>query len=178
MLIRNGAGLTLIELLLTLMLLAVLAVTAVPAFANLMLNQRMTSQVNHLIHGIHLAKRSAYQFMADVTLCKSPDGLQCAPAAPWQSGWIVFVNDDRDRPPRVDPGERVLETGGAFESGTINANRIDFVFRPFETRSTNGTLIFCDRRGAEQARAVVVSYSGRPRVARRGPGDTPLACPS
>jgi type IV fimbrial biogenesis protein FimT len=178
MMIPRNAGLTLPELLLTLMILAVLSVAAVPAFTDLVLNQRMTARVNRLIHGVHLAKRAAHQFTTDVVLCKSPDGLQCDHAAPWQAGWIVFVNDGRELPPRVDPGERVLDAGAAFESGAIRANRTHFVFHPFETRSTNGTLVFCDRRGAQHARAVVVSYTGRPRSVRRGPDDEPLSCPS
>ena len=173
-----NAGLTLPELLITLMILAVLSVTAVPAFTDLILNQRMTNQVNRLVHGVHLAKRSAHQFTADVVLCKSPDGLQCDHSARWQAGWIVFIDDGGERPPRVDPGERVLEAAGPFDSGTISANRSHFVFRPFETRSTNGTVVFCDRRGAHRARAVVVSPTGRPRSVRRGPREEPLACPS
>ena len=83
------------------------------------------------------------------------------------------MNIDADTPPRVDPGERVLDVGGPFASGTITANRQVFRFRPFETRSTNGTLTFCDRRGVERSRSVVVSYTGRPRSVRGAAGDLP-----
>ena len=54
--------------------------------------------------------------------------------------------------------------------GTITANRASFQFRPFFWRSTNGTVTFCDERGVAAARAVIVSYTGRPRVSDRGPG--------
>ena len=61
-------------------------------------------------------------------------------------------------------------------AGSITANRRLFEFRPFGRRSTNGTVTFCDRRGAEQARAVVVSFTGRPRVTRNGSGMAALIC--
>ena len=49
-------------------------------------------------------------------------------------------------------------------SGSIVGNRPYFDFRPIMRRSTNGTLVFCDERGPAAARAVIVSYTGRPRV--------------
>jgi hypothetical protein len=41
----------------------------------------------------------------------------------------------------------------------------------------NGTVTFCDTRGPAAARAVIISYTGRPRVSDRGPGRRPLVCP-
>jgi type IV fimbrial biogenesis protein FimT len=149
-------GLTLIELLVTLALVAIIAVSGVPAFANLILDIRMTSRINRLVHGVHLANHAAHRSMTTTTLCKSTDGLHCNPAGRWSDGWIVFIGGGEDA--------HLLDVGQALHSVAIKSNRDAFVFRPFETRSTNGTLTFCDRRGADRARAVVVSYTGRPRV--------------
>lgn len=170
-------GLTLIELLLTMAILAILMTVAVPGFAELVLDTRMTAAVNRFVHDIHLAKQSAHRRLQPVALCKSPDGRQCVHDGEWHEGWLVFVNLDRDRPPHVDAGEPILAANPAFESGTITANRHDFVFRAFEVRSTNGTLTFCDRRGSAAARAVIVSYTGRPRVASVTSGKKALRCP-
>lgn len=170
-------GLTLIELLFTMAILAILATVAVPGFTNLVLNTRMTAHVNRFVHDIHLAKQAAHRRMQPVALCKSKDGHQCTHDGEWHDGWLVFVNLDRDRPPHIDPDEPILAVNPAFGSGTIVANRRDFVFRAFEARSTNGTLTFCDRRGSDAARAVIVSYTGRPRVATVTAGNKPLRCP-
>lgn len=158
------AGLTLIELLAALLVLAVLATAGVPTLTDFLLDARMAAQVNRFVHGVHVAKRAAHSALTPTALCKSPDGLQCSSTAAWHDGWVVFVNTDRDYPPQIDPGERVLDVSGAFLPGTIVANRANFVFRPFETRSTNGALTFCDRRGAAKSRAVIVSAAGRPRT--------------
>jgi hypothetical protein len=37
-------------------------------------------------------------------------------------------------------------------------------------------VVFCDRRGAAAAKAVIVSYTGRPRVDRLAPDGKPLQC--
>lgn len=171
-------GLTLIELLLTMAIVAILTTVAVPGFSNLVLNTRMTAHVNRFVHDIHLAKQSAHRRMQPVALCKSPDGRQCGHDGEWHDGWLVFVNLNRDRPPHVNRDEPILAANPAFESGTIIANRADFVFRAFEARSTNGTLTFCDRRGSDAARAIIVSYTGRPRVATVTAGKKPLKCPA
>ncbi len=131
---------------------------------NLVLDARMTRQVNAFVHSVHLAKQEAHKQVGYVAICKSPDGRQCRHGAAWHEGWIVFVNDDRDQPPQVDTGERLLQVIGRYEGGGIAANRISFVFRPFQVRSTNGTVLFCDARGRDASTAVVVSYTGRPRL--------------
>jgi type IV fimbrial biogenesis protein FimT len=167
-------GFTLIELLVTLLLLTIAATLGVPAFSNLLLEMRMTTQVNRLVRAVHLAKQAAHMTLSQTALCKSADGRQCGNTPHWHDGWIVFVNRDADYPPRVDPGERVLDVGDPYPSGTIAGNRLNFVFRPFATRSTNGTLTFCDRRGVTRSRAIVISYTGRPRVTH---SDALAECP-
>ncbi len=173
---ERQAGFTLADLVLTVAIVAALATIALPALDRLLLESRMTSQVNALVHGIHLAKQSAHLRLTDIALCKSPEGRRCAHGGDWTDGWLLFVNTDGDRPPQVTGDEPALAAGGAFAGGTITANRDAFVFRPAAIRSTNGTFVFCDRRGAEAARALIVSYTGRPRTARRGPGGRALRC--
>jgi len=170
------AGFTLADLLATVAVVSIVATTAIPAMQELLLDARMTSQINGLVHGIHLAKQSAHVRIVETVLCKSPDGRRCAHTGEWHDGWLLFANLNAEHPPQVDSGEPRLAAGGAWTGGRVSANRNFFVFRPAEIRSTNGTLQFCDRRGSESARALVVSYTGRPRIARRGPRNAALIC--
>jgi type IV fimbrial biogenesis protein FimT len=89
---------------------------------------------------------------------------------------MVFVNEDERRPPDRAPGETLLYAHKPQIRGSITANRRLFEFRAFGWRSTNGTVTFCDRRGQPHARAVIVSYTGRPRVSPEGPGGRALVC--
>jgi type IV fimbrial biogenesis protein FimT len=170
------AGFTLADLITTLAVLSIIAAAALPALQELLLDAHMTRQVNGLVHSIHLAKQTAHVRIVDTVLCKSSSGLSCDHEADWQGGWLLFANVNADHPPQADPGEPRLAAGGAWSGGRISANRAYFVFRPADIRSTNGTLVFCDRRGSEKARALVVSYTGRPRTARHGPRNAALIC--
>lgn len=174
---RTAGGWTLLEMLVALAVVATL-VAATPLFRGLLLDAQMTATVNALIHAIHLARQQAQTDLRDVVVCRSAAGVQCAPPGNWANGWIAFVNRDADDPPVVDPGERILHATGEQAMASILSNRRAYVLRPFSLRATNGTVVFCDERGSAHARAVIVSYSGRPRVATRTASGRPLICPS
>lgn len=175
---KRAPGFTALELLVTLAVASLLLTLAVPSFISLVLDARLTAAVNRVVHGMHVARHEALKSGADVVLCRSPTGRQCDHAAAWTTGLIVFLNRDRDDPPRVDPGEPVLQVEGRLPVELILANRRAFIFRPFGLRSVNGTLTFCDRRGTAAARAVVVSYTGRPRAASALLADGASKCPA
>lgn len=174
----RAAGITLIEMLVALAVAAVLAGAATPLCRSLLLEARMTAAVNALVHGVHAARRLAHTQLRDAVVCRSMNGRQCAAPGDWSAGWIVYVNRDGDDPPAVDPGEPVVAAHEGPLPLAVTSNRRAFVVRPFQLRATNGTVVFCDARGPAGARAVVVSYTGRPRVTRQGAGGRPLACPA
>jgi type IV fimbrial biogenesis protein FimT len=172
----RSKGFTLFELLVTLVVAAVLLALAVPAFNGLVRDSRLTAAVNRVVHGMHVARHEALKSGTDVVVCRSPSGHQCAYTGGWHAGLLVFVNRDRDDPPRIDPGEPILQAEPPFPLAAVLANRRAFVFRPW-SRSVNGTLTFCDRRGTAGARAVVVSYTGRPRATSAATANGAQSCP-
>ena len=111
-----------------------------------------------------------------VSLCPSLDGLACASGKDWSWGWIMFENKDRDSPPHVDAGEPVLQVHKVADQVGIQANRRAFTLRSTVQRATNGTFVVCDRQRRVPAKALVVSYTGRPRVAFRTPRGKPYEC--
>ena len=52
-----------------------------------------------------------------------------------------------------------------WRSGRITSNRLAYSFRPYTQGVVNGTIMFCDARGPDHARAIIVSHTGRPRIA-------------
>ena len=172
-------GVTLVELATSLAIIAILATVAVPGFNALRYSSERAAAVNSFVHAIYLARSEAIKRGQVVTLCKSVDGQTCADrAAEWRSGWIVFVNNDRDDPPQRASGEPLLQAYAGWPGGHIVSNREAYSFRAYTQAVVNGTVVFCDPRGSAQARAVIISHTGRPRVAQRDASNKPLRCPA
>ena len=175
--VNREKAITLIELMLTLSVLAIISIAAIPGFSTIIYNVRMSSNVNELIHSLHRARQNARVTGIATAVCSSADGKQCQTNGQWENGWLVFANSDADEPPQVDSDESILDIRGPARNMRIYANRRAFIMRPFGLRSTNGTLLFCDRRGTHHARTVVVSYTGKPRISRTANSNASPNCP-
>ena len=173
---RTKRGFTLYELLMTLALAAILLSLGVPAFSGTLARSRQAVEINALFHAIHLARKESVVQRQTVSLCASTDGLTCAGGTDWSAGWVVFRNADGDSPPAIDAGEVIVQTHAADPRVRITANRRGFTLRATVKRATNGTLVICDRENRVPAKALVVSYTGRPRVAFERSNGKPYSC--
>lgn len=169
-------GFSLFELLLVLALVAVLAGVAMPSFGAIAARNRMHTEVNALFHAVHLARKESIMRRRVVSLCASSNGTDCSGSRDWSNGWILFANHDDDGPPQVDAGEPLLQVHRPLDSVRITANRSSFTLRATWQRATNGTLVVCDRAARVAPLGLVVSYTGRPRVAAADPRGEPYAC--
>lgn len=161
----------------TLAIVGTLFGLAAPPLEEFLLNARRTSDINAFVLAVQLARSEAAKRGRPVVLCKSVDRRRCGGGEiRFDAGWMVFVNDDDSRPLHRSAAEPLLYAHVPETGRSITANREAFEFRPYLRRSVNGTVTFCDRRGAAAARAVVVSYTGRPRVDTVAPNGDPLAC--
>lgn len=158
-------GFTLYELMLTLLLVVLLTGIAIPSFSAGIARQQQRVEIDALFHAIHLARKESITRRKVVSLCASDDGSTCAASRDWSGGWLMFENRDRDSPPRIDAGEPILKRHQVSDNIKISANRKGFTLRATFLRATNGTFVVCDRGRRIPPKALVVSYTGRPRVA-------------
>ncbi|MGI9270298.1 MAG: GspH/FimT family pseudopilin [Woeseiaceae bacterium] len=168
---QQRKGFSLYELLVTLTLIAILVGLGMPSFAKITASARLRTEVNALFHAVHVARKESIMRRSVVSICPSIDGRTCTAALDWSDGWIMFNNIDRDEPPALDPNEPILQIHRTGSRVRITANRRGFTLRATQKRATNGTIVVCDKAGRVRPRALVVSYTGRPRVAiedRRG----------
>ena len=173
---RSALGFTLWELLCTIGIAAVTLGAGVPAFRTFLLDARLTADVNAWVLAVQLARTEAAKRSRPVIACRTADSIECGGRhLPPNAGFMVFVNLDDAFPPRRTGVEPLLYTHAAEGTGPISSNRSYYEFRPGR-RSTNGTTVFCDVRGATHARAVIVSYTGRPRVSTVDADRRPLRC--
>ena len=173
---RVAGGYSLYELIITIGVVALVMSLGVPSFGKMVADHRLKVEVDALFHAVHLARKESIIRRRAVTLCPSRDGLNCQPGLDWSDGWIMFVNLDRDVPATRDSDEPVLQRFSVSLHNQVVANRRSFSFRTTELRATNGTFIFCDKARRAAPRALVVSYTGRPRVTRNDTRGRPYSC--
>ena len=162
-------GFTLIELMITLSVLAILLTVAIPNFQTFVLNSRMASQANDMIASLSSARSEAVKRGANVTVCASSDGDTCT-GGTWTQGWIV-----RDAAGVIQV-QRALSGGSTLFGGTDVASTITFTSNGRTTIAAaatvaSTTLTLCPSSPAiVQGRAIQLERTGRARVAA-------VACP-
>lgn len=172
----NNLGFSLLELLVTVLLASLILSLGVPSLAATLAKSRQTAEINALFHALYLARKESQRRRHVVSLCPSSNGRSCRPGRDWSSGWIMFENADRDEPPERDAGEALVHSHTVAGGLRITANRRGFTSRGVRKRATNGTFVVCDRAARIAPKALVVSYTGRPRVARRQRNGAAYAC--
>lgn len=173
---RRTCGYSLYELLLTTSLIAVLLAVGIPSFSSMAARARQRVEIDALFHAIHVARKESIMRRKVVSICPSSDGQSCAPGMNWSSGWLMFENSDRDSPPQIDVGEPLLQQHTVSNNVIIQANRRAFTLRAIFLRATNGTFVVCDSQDRIPAKGLVVSYTGRPRVAFTKTSGEPYQC--
>ena len=173
----TSQGFTLFELIVTIGLATLVLTLGLPSFGGLIANHRLRVEVNALFHAVHLARQESIVRRRVVTLCPTRDGVACERDLDWSAGWIMFVNKDRNGDGQRDPDEPILQRFIVDPANRIVANRMSFSLRSTELRATNGTFIFCDRAQRAAPRALVISYTGRPRVSRTDRRGRAYKCP-
>jgi len=153
-------GFTLIELLVTISIVVILATIAVPSFNDFFIRNRVSGVTNELMSALNLARSEAVRRGQPVSVCKSSTGSTCATSGEWDSGWIVFVNEDNDSPAVVDTGEAILQVRQNLPQGvTVRANNNFTNYITFSrTGLANnlGTFAICVGSDETKARAITV----------------------
>lgn len=162
------SGITLVEILFTLVILGILISAALPSFHNLIQSNQSRSARDMLMTSLSLARSSAVTTGNPIIVCSSDDGQTCSGKTSWHNGWIVFQdnnsNNQRDASEalivinqRQPPGQAIMSTEG----------RTHITFQPDGSAGgTNVTISFCDARGVAQTSAIIVNNAGRPRTGK------------
>ena len=166
---RSAGGFTLVELMVVLSIAAILLTVAVPGFQSFILNGRRTTLANDLVLALAYAKSEAVKRGVRVTVCSRQDDATCAGSTTWDSGWLVFVDNDGDGV--VDgadtPPDVVLQVYPPLPNGiTLRAAVVQGVtFRSTGFSANLDTLRLCDPRGTTEGRSIVISSPGMVRTA-------------
>jgi type IV fimbrial biogenesis protein FimT len=174
------AGYSLYDLMITSSLVSVLGIGAA-GMTSMVQDARMTAGVNQLMAELSLARSEAIKRGTAVSLCRSGNGQSCSDKSEWKDGWIIFTDLNKNH--QVDGDEKIIRAqqdslqntelryGGEIESYAY------LTYYPAGYARPNATFTFCDRRGSEKAKAVIINTVGRPRSSTRSYENKPLVCP-
>jgi type IV fimbrial biogenesis protein FimT len=162
---QRNLGLSLIEIMMTLAVLATLVAAAAPAFGKLMQSTAAQTSRSALTTALNTARIFAASKNVYVVVCPSADQQYCGRTTEWQHGWLIFIDADDDG--ARDAGEELLGVSQAQPDGVAilsTAGRTHIDYRPDGSATgSNVTFTVCDRRGADDATALVVNNAGRVR---------------
>ncbi len=168
----KSKGFTLIELMITLAIAAIVMTIGVPAFQDMIRNNRAIAQTNDFISALNFARSESIKRGQRVVLCKSSGGAACTTDGNWDQGWMIFVDNSGNA--AVDTGEEILRvhealTGGNTLVGNTNvANYISYssdgTTRLASNAFQSGTLTFGLCNSSQQKNTIVISDTGRARI--------------
>ena len=171
-------GYSIYDLLVTSAVASVLGLGAV-GMTGMVQNARMTATVNQLMGDLSLARGEAIKRNTIIALCKSDNGTSCSKKTAWNKGWIVFTDDNNNH--ELDPGETVIRVQQLLEGNLSlrygETGAYSYVrYNPSGEAWPGATFSFCDNRGAAKAKAIIVYWTGRPRVSAKTSEGKPLSC--
>lgn len=186
--LRRPEGFTLIELIVTMVVGAILAGIAIPAFQSFVMNDRDSAQINSLAYSFNYARSEAVKedLSGGVTVCPST-GAVCSGTAAWSQGWIVYYTDASGNMQILQTVPALAGSNTVTPSGAPTASTgITFLSSGMATGLTGSmsaplVIKVCDQRGASFAREVVVNQLGRVAASQTAgfaiDGTTALVCP-
>ncbi|HEV7271397.1 GspH/FimT family pseudopilin [Pseudoxanthomonas sp.] len=164
---RQLRGFTLIELMVTIAVIAILSAIAAPSMVALMNSNRLSSTAGELTAAVQLARAEAIRRNSPVRLCRSTDGTTCSDGADW-GGWAVVGNNN------LDDDEDVVR-GGLFPGNVQLAGPeggITFNSAGLTPSAQVLTVCIPTERPADNQRVITVSVAGHVASQRVNGGGT------
>ncbi|MCA1798723.1 MAG: GspH/FimT family pseudopilin [Xanthomonadaceae bacterium] len=171
----NTRGFTLIELLTVVALIGVIGAMALPAFTQMIENNRRVAAVNDLLSTIHVARSEAITRNQRISICPANTGQTACEAGGWQKGWLIFRDVGADGVFEAVDGDEIIRVGDGLR-GNLSVVSAEFqsavTFGPNgRVAGGDGTILLCADGVATAVRRIDIDRTGRPRSVVAEPAD-------
>lgn len=163
---KRPLGFTMVELMITIAVLAILLGLATPSMQAMIARNRMAAESNALSADIAMARQEASRRGITVTICPAAitrnsnalGAVNCS-GSDWNTGRIMFV----DNPPlgAVENAADILRTREATNGVVIAPDVANFGLRVSPSGTVSNALNFTVCKGGQMPRMVSVALSGR-----------------
>ena len=162
---KKNSGFTILELVVTVGMVAIVVAIAIPAMQTFTQNDRLTTNINTLIGHLAYARSEAVKRSVQVSVCASNDASTCSGS--WDDGWIVYIDADNDN--SFTAGEVVIRAQQALGgTNTLTATgigtQITYDNRGFVNAASVGSLQLCDSRSGPYGKTIRITNTGRVRL--------------
>ncbi|MEO8748256.1 MAG: GspH/FimT family pseudopilin [Rhodanobacter sp.] len=142
---RRFGGFTLVELMVTILIVAVLAAIGVPSFRNVIQRNRVATATNDLLAGLSYARTTAINRGQMVSMCPSTDGTSCTSnGREFEPGWIVYTypaGAASANKAYVAASATLLRASGSHTGVSINAQQTPVITFGLQGQLRPGTAL-------------------------------------
>lgn len=174
------SGFSMVELMITIAIVAILVALAFPSFEGSMRSNRVATATNELMASLSLTRSEAIRNPGGAVICTTTNGTACNGTS-WDDGWMVWIdlNGDglitgtNDRVVRYIQGHERLAITAESTGGVAEENMIRFDNRGRTIGAVREFIVQPDScpAGVEARRSLNLSAVGQVRITRE-------ACPA
>jgi type IV fimbrial biogenesis protein FimT len=160
-------GFSLIELMITLLILSILIAMALPQLSDVSNEISFNSLQQNLISSLLYSRSEAIKNGSNTLVCPSLNNATCSVTPQdWSQGWIIVTDEDLDG--AYDPAIDTLLRAQSIESTAritwSNSSPVIFEGDGTVNSTSSGSFKLCDSRAVSTvARGIAINLSGRVR---------------
>src|SRR3972149_9890446 len=161
---NRQAGFNILEMMVAIAIAGVISVLAVPAFGDLLKNNRLATQANDMINSLHYARSEAVNRGRNIRIEPLTAG------ATWTTGWRVCIDANTDND-CADVSDIILRNYDRIEGASLVSSQNSITYRPAGDIDAATTLtLTANKCTREHIRTISLLVSGHPNLTRN-------ACP-
>lgn len=164
---HRSRGFTLVELMVTIAVLAILVAIAFPSFESSFRSNRVATTNNALLTSLSMARSEAVRNTRGGGVCPSADGQNCG--GNWSQGWMAFADNNGNGD--FDDGDTVVNFTELNPRMVAEADGVDVIaFDSRGRRQAGGDQVIVlhptECGGQELQRTITVGATGTARVTK------------